>query len=130
MPYPIGRQESYDSLRPYLPEDAKAILEKEIPRIRKQIDVEIDEFVKGLGSYIKLQAEAASKEIESEAKDSGVRMDKIISDLKAIGCDHAKLAGDLQRELDAYKAKWQKFGEAIQKAALTAAKAAGVPITF
>ena len=48
MPFPIGREESYDILRPFLPEDAKRVLEKEIPRIRKQIDGEIDDFVNAL----------------------------------------------------------------------------------
>lgn len=131
MPYPIGRQESYDSLRPYLPEDAKAILEKEIPRIRKQIDGEIDDFVKGLGTYIKSQVEAASKEIEGEAKKTSDRIAKILADLNANGGNATKLAAattELQKELDDYKAKWQKLGETVQKCALTAVRAAGVPI--
>lgn len=131
MSYPIGRQESYDSLRPYLPEGAKAILEKEIPRIRKQIDGEIDDFVKQLSQYIKQQVEAASKEVEEESKLSSKRLDTILIELRKDGLDTSKLssaATELQKEIENYRTKWQKLGETVQRAALTAAKAAGVPI--
>lgn len=131
MPPLVGREESYDSLRPYLPEDAKSILEKELPRIRKQIDGEIEDFAKSFGDYIKTEVTKVSQEIEKETKEAQVRLDKILVEIGAAAAGGAALgvqAKKLQDEVEAYKQKWENMGKTTRKAILTAAKATGIPI--
>lgn len=131
MAYPIGRQESYDSLRPYLPQDAQRVLDKEIPRIRKQIDSEIDDFVKSLGSYLKDQVDAETKSIGDEASAAMKKLDSILADVSAAGGDPQKLAAataDLKTAIKAYQDKWENMGKSVQKVALLAAKSMGIPI--
>ena len=130
MPFPIGREESYDILRPFLPEDAKRVLEKEIPRIRKQIDGEIDDFVNALSEHIQKQAAEMAKEIEDESKKSTEALDAILSDLNKNADAKVLIASAeaLKAEVTAYKNKWASMGKNVQKAVLLAAKSVGLPV--
>lgn len=131
MPFPIGREESYDTLRPFLPEDAKRVLEKEIPRIRKQIDGEIDDFVNALSEQIQKEAAQMAKEIEEESTKSTEALGAILSKLNANAADSKVLiasAEALKAEVTAYKNKWESMGKNVQKAVLLAAKSVGLPV--
>lgn len=127
----IGRDESYDSLRPYLPEDAKAVLEKELPRIRKSIEGEIDDFTKSFGEQIKAQMEEQKAAIAKDSADASGRLTELLQNVTVNAGDAAKLAQnakELQAEITAYRQKWEGMGKSVQDAVLNAARSIGVPI--
>lgn len=131
MPILTGTDESYDSLRPYLPEDARAILDKELPRIQKRIEGEIDAFTSSFSERIAAEVAKVTNEINAELQAANAKLVEIAADIKANGANPALLAANakaLQDEVTAYKQKWEGMGRKVQGAILSAANAAGLKI--
>ena len=117
----------FDSIVAYLPEDAKAILNSEVPRIRQQVIEEVQKFGEEVGKSLqeKIDALIAERGIESEVE----LLKKKLTDLK--GDPSGALASSvetLKAELDEFKAKWKGVGKSLHEAAVLAVRSFGIPL--
>lgn len=131
MPILIGKEETYASLRPFLPEDAKRILEEQIPKIQSQVDAEIDRFVQGISEHLQQQLEQLAAAAQTDATNAQRKLDDIMANLARSQNDGAELikaATELRSVVQAYNDKWTGLGQNVRKAALTAARSVGLPI--
>lgn len=127
----IGSEDTYQSLVPYMPEDARRILENEIPRIRKQVSDDIDNFVKGVGDQMHAEFTKASETVRKESEAHLASLDKIKESLAsntAKADDLARAADNLRKLAQAYQDKWTSVGTTIRTTAIAAARAAGIPV--
>lgn len=127
----IGSEDTYQSLAPYMPEEARRVLEIEIPKIRKQVSDDIDNFVTSVGAQIQAEFTRVSEAVRKESEAHVASLDKIKESLAsntAKAEDLARAADNLRKLAQAYQDKWTSVGTTIRTTAITAARAAGIPI--
>src|SRR5687768_11206502 len=118
----------FDSIREYVPEDAKAVLDRQIPAIRDEVKRSVDDFGKQLGDFVHKRIADLTIEQEREARDARVQYERALGDLKTqAGVDPAKIAA-LEQAITAYEERWRGLGEKIKGAALLAVRSTGIPI--
>lgn len=109
-----------DSIREYVPEAAKVVLDEQVQKVRQQIADDVAAFGAKLRETIegevKSFVDAAQKEALAEVAAMKVQLASLTSndDLK-------KATAKLGSDLDAFVTKWSGFGEKVGAAVKSAA---------
>lgn len=127
----IGSEDTYQSLVSFMPEDARKVLDTEIPRIRKQVSDDIDKFVTSIGIQMQAEFTKVAESVRKESEAPLASLDKIKESLAsntAKAEDLARAADNLRKLAQEYQDKWTNVGATIRTTAITAARAAGLPV--
>jgi hypothetical protein len=128
---PIFEQQYYDAIRSYVPEDAKRVLDEQVPVIRQKISEEIDAFAESLSADIKKTLDDSAKE-QTEALR--VLRATFATEVAAISAHHdpalKNAAKALNDAIDSYQAKFASLGATARTAVAGVAKAYGLPLSF
>lgn len=122
----LFKEDYYTAIRPYIPEDAKAVLETQVPEIQKKVAGEIKEFADSFAAEIAKEAEKELQAALAEMATLRTAIAATTSQLAAANIPPATLAAEtakLQQQLADYNARFVGWGETLRKATLTALKA-------
>ncbi|RKY18400.1 MAG: hypothetical protein DRQ55_13430 [Planctomycetota bacterium] len=117
----------YQSIRPYVPATASAILDKQIPEIRREVRESVDSFGEQLGRFLRQQIEAEQKRHEQSLGQLRSSLDELRGQLAEGAPDPAQIDA-LRKQLDDFEARWRGVGETLQGVALAAVRQTGLPI--
>jgi len=120
----------FNAVRPYMPEEARRVLDDQVPVIRKQVSEEIDEFAKNLAGEIQQELTAFKEEQVKELNGITDRLTQLAAQVGAVTnvTSLKEQAGALQTEIKAFRDRNEQIGQGIRRAAISAARAAGLPI--
>jgi hypothetical protein len=121
----------FQAIRPYVPEEARRLLDEQVPAIQKEISSEIDHFAKRLADDVTAEVTAFSKEQADEMNTILAKLAEVSANLAKAQPDPKELAtqaATLQASVKAFEDRTKKAGETFRKLALTAARSAGLPI--
>ncbi len=126
----VFKEEYYDAIKPYLPEDAKNVIYNQLPKIKERIESEIDTFAKSFAEQIHKQVSEQTAAMEQEAKDLKAKLQQLSDDLtKATDAAPLKdVAVKMAAEVEQYRQKMEGLGKTVRQTVLTAARYAGLPI--
>ncbi|MFA6561275.1 MAG: hypothetical protein WCV00_05150 [Verrucomicrobiia bacterium] len=127
----LFKEEYFATVRPYLPEDARRILDNQLPAIKKSIEAEVDKFAKTLGEEVKKEVEDFQKGLVQQQEEFLKKVTANFAEAvkKGASPDEIAAAGKaLQTAVDDYKNQVKGWGETARKTLLMAVKAAGIPI--
>ncbi len=122
---------AYESVMGYAPDDVKQILQREIPRIEANIERELDKFSRELADYIQIEVRREVELAVAAAREDERRMQKGFDALRSAAATDPVLRGAVEQlagYVEQYEARWRGVGETLKRAAITAARAAGVPL--
>ncbi|HUG11638.1 MAG TPA: hypothetical protein VMM36_11520 [Opitutaceae bacterium] len=122
----------YNAIRPYMHEDARRVLDQEIPEINKRVDESLDAFVRSYADQVKKEVDgllaATQAELTTHVANINTTLDRITTSSTAPRL--AKLATELQAEVTAFETKYRGWGETLRKSALGSLKAAATAAGF
>jgi hypothetical protein len=127
---PIFEQQYYDAIRSYVPEDAKRVLDEQVPVIRQKISEEIDAFTESLSADIKKSLEESAEEQAQSLRDLRATFTPYLADLSAGSPEMKEAAKALHEALDSYESKFKSAGNTARNAINGVAKAYGIPLSF
>jgi hypothetical protein len=118
------RDEYFASIRGYLPEAAKNVLDQEIPRIREQVRRDIDDFGKQLQDWLAKEVDSAldaqKKIIDAAREVVELELAQIKTLAAPAGDALASHAGKLKQAIADYEQHWRGMGEKVRGAAVAA----------
>jgi hypothetical protein len=126
----IFEQQYYDAIRSYVPEDAKRVLDEQVPVIRQRVADEIDAFTESLSTDIKKVLDENAEEQTQHLRDLRATIAPTLTALGAGSPELKETAKALQEALDAYESKFKTCGHAARSAVNGVAKAYGIPLSF
>ena len=125
-------ERAYESIRGYMPEDAREILNEQIPRIEQFIDDELTKFGVELSEFIGAEVDRLLQEAQESAHRSHNELIAAIGEIRAdVAANDAVLeraVARLERSLDDYERRFEALGEGVRRSVILAARAAGVPV--
>ncbi|MGC4071588.1 MAG: hypothetical protein QM760_03590 [Nibricoccus sp.] len=130
---PIFEQQYYDAIRSYVPEEAKRVLDEQVPVIRQKVAEEIDAFAAGLtGDIKKVLDETTVEQVKalSEHRGSLTAQMQILAQAGAGNPAIQNAVDSLRESLDAYEEKFKALGSAARKTVNGVAAAYGLPLGF
>ena len=107
----------YQSIREYMPQDAQAALDRQIPMIRQQIQQEVAGFGERLATYIQETIAAETKRQDEELGAAIGRMKGLLSEIKS--APDATKADRLRDEIEAFEKRYRGLGESVRKVITT-----------
>jgi hypothetical protein len=122
---------AYESIKSYLPEDAKSVIDNQRKRIEKDIDIELENFQEEFSNKIKQVVVEIELETERTIKKFNGELSAITNKMRQEVSDNAELNSAVQvlsGQLDQYDAVVTKLAAATKKAIKVAANTAGLPI--
>lgn len=122
---------AYESIKSYLPEDAKSVIDNQRKRIEKDIDIELENFQEEFSKKIKQAVVEIELETERTIKKFNGELSAITNKMRQEVSDNAELNSAVQvlsGQLDQYDAVVTKLAAATKKAIKVAANTAGLPI--
>lgn len=124
----------YNSVRPYMPQDAKRILDEQIPVIKQQVSAEIEAFGKSYAESVTTEVARLVAEIEKDLSASTESLKATTDELLKESGDSAKLKEEvekLKKAVEAHEEQVRGWGETLNAslkiAAKTAAASVGLP---
>jgi transposase-like protein len=106
-------KESYfQSIREYMPQDAQAALDRQLPVIRQQVQQEIVAFGDSLRSYVEAEVAAATKRQQDELSSTLAGIKTLLEGIKTAP-DSSKV-DSLASEIDAFEQKYRGLGESTR----------------
>lgn len=125
-------ERAYATIGNYVPEDARRILEEQIPRIEGYIDEELNQFRDELGAFAKSaidQAVAEQQAEMSEAMTAAKTSLEAIRNDAAVGDDQLILAvSALEKQLNDLESHYTRLGEGVKTALVNGLRGAGIPL--
>lgn len=125
-------ERAYESIRGYMPEDAREILNEQIPRIEQFIDDELTKFGVELSEFIGAEVDRLLLDSQESAHRSHNELIAAIGEIRAdVAANDAVLeraVARLERSLDDYERRFEALGEGVRRAVILAARAAGIPV--
>lgn len=125
-------ERAYESIRGYMPEDAREILNQQIPRIEQFIDDELTKFGVELSEFIGAEVDRLLLDAQESAHRSHNELIAAIGEIRAdVAANDAVLeraVARLERSLDDYERRFEELGEGVRRAVILAARAAGIPV--
>jgi hypothetical protein len=121
----------FDSIRAYVPEEARRVLDTNVERVREEISVEIDAFAKSLATEIETKLANEAKQLEDDFGSLKKKSADLLAQANTAAPNPAQLlalASQLDEEVKAFNAKWKGLGEKARQAVIGAARSAGIPI--
>ena len=122
-------ERAYESIRGYMPEDARQILNDQIPRIEQFIDDELTKFGVELSEFIGAEVDRLLLDSQESAHRSHNELIAAIGEIRAdVAANDAVLeraVARLERSLDDYERRFEALGEGVRRAVILAARAAG-----
>lgn len=119
----------FDSIRSYLPDEAKAILVDQIPKIREAVAADIDDFGKSLGAKLKKELDDAFDAQQKAAGEVSTQLRTLVDSIGKKGSEHlAEVTRQLKESIDAYENQWKTLGAKAREIAVAAVKSAGIPL--
>ena len=121
----------FQSIQPYLPDDAKRILDVELPKIRDAAIEQIDQFAESLVNEMSRKLEELAAQEKAELVAS---RDKLTKELAAFVATMVpspaltKAAADLQSAVTEHEKRFSKAGELLRQTVVTALQAQGLPV--
>src|SRR5262245_50245716 len=111
----------FDSIRSYLPDDARAILVDQIPKIREAVAADIDDFGQALGDKLKKELDDAFNAQKRAVDEISAQMRTLLDGIGKKGADNVTEATrQLKDSLDAYEKQWKSLGAAAREIAVAA----------
>src|SRR5262245_15088827 len=117
----------FDSVRSYMPEGAKAVLDAEIPRIRETIKKDVEEFADHMGRYLKAEIDKVTAEQATLVELQLANIKQQLTTLESKAPEDAAVKA-LRESIDKYESQWTKLGESVKAAAVAAMKSMGIPL--
>ena len=125
-------ERAYESIRGYLPEDAKAVLGEQVPQIEQFIDEELAKFGSELAEYIAAEVaqllEAAQRDALRSHNDVVAAMGELRAEVVANDTALERAVAKLERSLDDYEHGYRAMGESVRQVVIAAMRAAGIPV--
>jgi hypothetical protein len=125
-------ERAYESIRSYLPEDAKAVLSEQVPQVEGFIDEELSKFGEELAEYIASEVSQLVDASQREAVRSHNEVVAAVGELRArVVAEDASLEAaveKLERSLDEYEHGYRVMGESVRQSVVAAIRAAGIPL--
>lgn len=125
-------ERAYESIRGYLPEDAKAVLSEQVPEIERFIDDELAKFGGELAEYIAAEVGRLLEVSQREALRSHNEVIAAVGELRAdVAANDVALeraVARLERSLDDYEHGYREMGENVRRTVIAAVRAAGIPL--
>ena len=121
----------FQAVRPYVPEEARRLLDEQVPVIQSEISKEIDQFADRLAKDITAEVTAYGNAQATELNSILARLAEVSASLAKQQPDTQQLAtqaATLQASVKAFEDRNRQAGETFRKLALTAARATGLPI--
>ena len=125
-------ERAYESIRGYVPEDAKQVLSDQVEAVEKYVDTELEKFAEELSQYI---GEEVSKEMakleqsfSTTSENIQKQLDIIAADVTSGDDELAAAVNRLREEQAKINAKFEGAGEIIRKSVVNAARSAGLPL--
>lgn len=126
----LFESKDFQSIQPYLPEDARKVLDAELPKIREQAIKQIDEFAESLVTELTRQLKELADRDVAELKTA---QDKLKGDLaafiKANPTDPlSQGASALKAAVEEHEKRFCRAGEALRQTVVTTLQAHGLPV--
>lgn len=125
-------ERAYESIRSYLPEDAKAVLSEQVPQVEGFIDEELSKFGEELAEYIASEVSQLVDASQREAVRSHNEVVAAVGELRArVVAEDAALeaaVAKLERSLEEYEHGYRVMGESVRQSVVAAIRAAGIPL--
>lgn len=120
----------FQSIQPYLPEDAKKVLDAELPKIREQAIKQIDEFAESLVTELTRQLKELAAQDVAELKTT---QDKLKGELAAFAAAAvppalAQSANALKAAVEEHEKRFSRAGEVLRQTVVTTLQAHGLPV--
>lgn len=122
---------AYESIKSYLPEDAKSVIDNQVKRIEKEIDVDLENFREDFIKQIKETVDEIEQETERSIKEFNNELSSITDKMKQEVSGNSELNSAIQNlsgKLDQYDAVAKKLASTTRTAIKVAANSAGLPI--
>jgi len=127
---PLFEDKYFDTVRGYMPEEARLALDRQMPRIREGVSEQIDQFSDSLCKEIQAEIKAFGKNqteaLEGVIEDITNYLNKTAQDDKS--SDLKNLADKLGDQVQVFKDNGKNFGKNLRNATHVAARAAGLPL--
>lgn len=124
-------ERAYDSIREYVPEDARRILDSQAPKIEKFIDDELDKFGAELTEWISAEIEKVVEEQRVFFEQDREALKQIIEELRHDVATNDETLNEvvvkLEAQLDKYEERAQQLGKNVREKVSVAVKSTGLP---
>ena len=124
-------ERAYDSIREYVPEDARRILDSQTPKIEKFIDDELDKFGAELTEWISAEIEKVVEEQRVFFEQDRETLKQIIEELRHDVATNDETLNEavvkLEAQLDNYEERAQQLGKNVREKVSVALKSTGLP---
>ena len=124
-------ERAYDSIREYVPEDARRILDSQAPKIEKFIDDELDKFGAELTEWISAEVEKVVEEQRVFFEQDREALKQIIEELRHDVATNDETLNEvvvkLEAQLDKYEERAQQLGKNVREKVSVAVKSTGLP---
>lgn len=126
-------ERAYDSIREYVPEDARRILDSQTPKIEKFIDDELDKFGAELTEWISAEIEKVVEEQRVFFEQDRETLKRIIEELRHDVATNDETLNEavvkLEAQLDKYEERAQQLGKNVREKVSVAVKSTGLPFS-
>lgn len=124
-------ERAYDSIREYVPEDARRILDSQAPKIEKFIDDELDKFGAELTEWISAEVEKVVEEQRVFFEQDREALKQIIEELRHDVATNDETLNEvvvkLEAQLDKYEERARQLGKNVREKVSVAVKSTGLP---
>jgi len=127
----LFQPKDFQSILPYVPEDAKRILDAELPRIREKAVEQIDQFAESLVNELTAQLKALGEKQAQELKQSQDDLKKQLDDYvkkQAPDPNLTKATNELNAAIEEQRKRFLNAGVFLRQSVLTALKTHGLPV--
>lgn len=123
-------QKTYDTVRPYMDEEARRILDQQVPQIRADIENEVTAFAASLRDQIKTGLDKEQVELDRQLAALTAQIDTLLKHIDQAASSTALTAErqKLQDQIAAYKNQARQLGGNLRGVVLNAVRVAGIPV--